>query len=158
MKTNINGWGLEHDPNATRDCYERLPVGSGCDCADCRNFFAAFDRAFPPEFHTLVATFAIDTHKPSELCHYGRDASGLHPTGGWFNFVGSLLSGPEALVPDGTGHPNSFRIVLQPFAPRFEIGFSSYVPLVSEPFRDRTIVRLEFQTFVPWVIGDHETE
>ena len=144
--------------DATRDCYAQLPVGSGCDCADCRNFFAAFDRAVPPEFHALAATFAIDPHKPSELCHYGRDESGLHITGGWFNLVGSLLSGSDALVPDSSGRANSFRIVLQPLAAHFEIGFSSYVPLLSEPIRDRIVSRLEFQTWVPWVIPDHETE
>ena len=152
MKSNVGRWLIEHDAETTRQCFAQRPIGTGCDCSECRNFIAALDHAFPPSFRALADTFGIDLAKPAELCHWCREPSGLHLTAGWFHFVGSILSGSDALQHSGTR--GTFH--LEQFAPDFELGFSSHLALVPDSFSAHSVTQLEFQTRVPWVIADSE--
>lgn len=151
MKTTIGRWQLEHDSDTTRSCFARLPIGSGCECQECRNFLAALEQAFPPEFCAIADQLGIDIRKPAELAHYGREPSGFLIAGGWFHFVGSIMSGEDALRYDSQG---TGRFYLEHLAPAFEVGFSSHAALVAEPFRSHPVIQLEFETRVPWLLGE----
>ena len=152
MTTNtIQRWQLEHDPEATRQAFVQLPVGCGCDCQECRNFFAAIDRAFPAEFRRIAQQLGIEVTKPAELAHNGREDAGVLIVGGWFHFVGRIIAGADAMREDseGTGH-----FYLEHLTPDFSLGFSSHLALVAEPFRSQPVVQLEFETRVPWVLPE----
>lgn len=147
-------WKIDCDPTTTATCYSSLPVGVDCSCADCRNFMAALDRAFPVEFRSIAGDLGVDIRKPAELSHCGREAAGLHLSGGWFHFVGALLQGADAWTEVG---PASFTGALEQLVPGFEFGFSSRLLLVRDPFLQHSLVQLEFRTRVPWVISETET-
>ena len=111
---------------------------------------AALEHAFPPAFRILADTLGIDLSKPAELCHWCREPSGLLRTGGWFHFVGSIVSGSDAIQQVGT--TGIFR--LEQLGQTFELGFTSQLALVPDAFRSHSLTQLEFETFVPWVIAD----
>src|SRR5262245_43183245 len=77
VQRSVGRWLIEYDDAATRRCYAQLPVGTGCDCNECRNFDAAAGQTFPPEFLALVDALGVDPTKPAELCHWYREPSGL---------------------------------------------------------------------------------
>jgi hypothetical protein len=147
MQLQISRWLIEYDAEATRHCYSQLPTGTGCSCDECRNFDAAAGRTFPPEFVALAHELGIDPVKPAELMHWVREPSGLMLTGGWFHFVGSVLSGASLTSkPDGTG-----TIDLQPYA-GLELGVSNHTSLLPDSFSNQPVVELQFQSRVPWVL------
>jgi hypothetical protein len=150
MQLEVAAWQIACDPDATRLAYAPLPIGTDCSCDQCRNFNAAAGRTFPPAFITLAESLGIDPAKPAELCHWTREPSGLYLTGGWFHFVGHIVSGADAMQhPDGTG-----TIQYQVLAPGVEIGLTGHVGLVPGTFSGLAICQLEFQTHVPWVLAD----
>src|SRR5439155_15316125 len=120
----------------------------GCNCNQCRNFDAAAGRTFPSEFLALADTLGVDPTKPAELCHWCRESSGLYLTGGWFHFVGTILTGEDVMHwSDGTG---TFRF--EKLIPGLEYGFTAHRALVREVFSGLPVVQWEFQTRVPWVL------
>jgi hypothetical protein len=76
--------------------------------------------------------------------------SGRHLYGGWFHFVGSLISGADAAkkVAEHTWQPD-----LQKISEHFSLGFSSRSQLVRPPFKDLPLVQVEFTTEVPWILN-----
>jgi hypothetical protein len=151
VTTTIQRWQLEYDSDATRRCFVQLPVGSGCDCQECRNFFAAIDHAFPPEFTRIADKLGIDTSKPSELAHFGRDGHGPLIVGGWFHFVGSILAGADAMRYDAQG---TGQFHLEHLTPTFQLGFTPQLALVPQPFDAHAVVQLEFHTRMPWLLAE----
>jgi hypothetical protein len=151
VTTTIQRWQLEYDSDASRRGFAQLPIGSGCNCQECRNFFAAIDHAFPSEFAPIAGRLGIDTAKPSELAHYGRDDTGALIVGGWFHFVGSIVAGEDAIREDshGTGH-----FYLEHLTCDFQLGFTSQLALVPEPLKAHPVVQLEFHTRVPWLLAE----
>jgi hypothetical protein len=90
----------------------------------------------------------VDPTKPAELCTIAyREPSGLYLIGGWFHFVGSILSGDDAL--HWENNTGTYR--LEKLTPAVEFGFSARLVLVPEAFVGLPLVQLEFQTRVPWV-------
>lgn len=152
MKRKIGRWLIEFDPDITRNCYSLIPVGTGCSCSYCRNFDAAAGQTFPTEWYELSETIGIDPVKPAELCHWYREPSGLYFTGGWFHFVGSIVSGED--VKTYSGNTGSYRF--EELVPGLEFGFGSHLSLVRSEFAELSIVQLEFQTRVPWVLAEPE--
>lgn len=148
-------WIIDVDPQVTAEAYLAQPLGCDCDCSDCRNFAAATNVAFPPEFCSLAERLGVDVRKPIELAHYGREPSGLHYTDGWFHVVGRIVSGADAMKPIG---PEAWTTDLEEMPSGFGFGFTNHVALVAEPFKAHHIIQLEFQTRVPWVIDDPESQ
>ena len=149
MVTRIARWELDIDPVITAACYA-LYVNEPCDCNDCRNFRAAGDRAFPMPFRELASRLGVDLRKPSELCHYG-EAGQPCPTGGWFHLVGTLLSGRDAWRQIDE---RSWQADTEPDFGLTGLGFTRRIALLPDPFKGHPIVQLEFQTTVPWVLGE----
>jgi hypothetical protein len=152
MQLQVAKWHVECDRDATRRCYEPLPVGTDCSCDQCLNFNAAAGHTFPPEFMALAKSLGIDPTKPAELCHWTREPSGLYLTGGWFHFAGRILSGEDAIQYQG----QSGNIKLVPLAPGVEVGCTHHAGLVPASFAGVAVCQLEFQTRVPWVLAGVE--
>ena len=154
MQRTVSRWLIDHDTDATRRCYAPFAVGTGCDCNQCRNFDAAAGRTFPSEFVALADALGIDPVKPAELCHWCREPSGLHLTGGWFHLVGLIVAGEDVMHWDGSS--GTFRF--EELVPGLEFGFSARLALVREAFAGLPLVQLEFQTRVPWVLAEPEPD
>ena len=94
----IGRWKIQCDPEATREAFLRMPRGSpeSCGCANCLNFVASRDRAYPSPALTIFNQLGIDSHKESEIWHTHRDERGLHHYGGFFHFIGVIESGRDA--------------------------------------------------------------
>ncbi len=155
MKTHIARWQIKYDPDATRACYAQVAQGSQvtCSCDDCRNFAAALEWAFPPAARAAFDQLGIDYSKAAEVYTTGRVDSGFHQYGGWFHFVGRIESGADAWRQvDNEG--KSFTGELEPFTDRFQIGLTSGVALVSQPFQGKPVVQLEFDAYIPWVLAE----
>ena len=152
MQQKVGRWLIEYDREATRRCFARLPAGAPCDCVECRNFNAAAGRIFPPEFLALADELGVDVTKPAELCHCVREDSGLYLVGGWFHFVGSLISGEDLIR--WNGRSGTYRF--EQLVPGCEFGFRADAVLVPAVFNGRRVVQLEFVTRVPWSLSDPE--
>jgi hypothetical protein len=100
----------------------------------------------------LASSLGIDPTKPAELCHWTREPSGLYLTGGWFHFVGRILSGNDAIQ----SRVESGHINLVPLAPGVEVGYTHHTGLVPDSFSGVAVCQLEFQTHVPWVLAGVE--
>jgi hypothetical protein len=158
VEANIARWQIDYDADATRACYAQVAQGSQvtCSCGDCRNFAAALEQAFPQQAREMLNRLGIDHSKPAEVYTTGRVDSGLHQYGGWFHFVGCIESGTDAwrqVDKDG----KSFTGELEPFADHFEFGITSRVALLPEPFHGQSVVQLEFQTQIPWVLAEPQS-
>jgi hypothetical protein len=152
MQLQVATWQIECDPEATRAVYESLPLGTDCSCDQCRNFNAAAGSTFPSEFITLAKRLGVDPTKPAELTHWCREPSGLYLTGGWFHFVGSIISGVDSHQhPDGTGTV-SYEVLI----PGVEVALTRHNALVPALFSGFAVCQLEFQTHVPWVLAGIE--
>ena len=101
----------------------------------------------------VLDQLGIDHRKPAEVYTTGRVDSGLHQYGGWFHFVGRIESGADAWRQvDKEG--KSFTGELEPFTDHFQVGFTSRVALLPEPFQGKPVVQMEFETYIPWVLAE----
>jgi hypothetical protein len=147
---NIGRWTLEVDRGATQAAFARIPLGSpeGCECDYCKNLVLARDHAYPPEAREIFDKLGIDYRKEAETWQWNRLDSGLHYYGGFYHFVGSILTGAEGVQwKDGTGTFHFEKV-----GEYFEFGFTREQDLLEEPFKGQPIVQLEFSTLAPWVI------
>lgn len=150
MILSLGRWQLESDRAATVACYAALPVGIDCTCAECRNFTAAHEHAFPSEFQAIASQLGVDLTKPAELAPCGREPTGRYVMSGWFHFVGAIHSGADAWTENGRG---DFERLVE----GFEFGFTSRLWPVADPFRRHSVVQFEFVTRVPWILEEPET-
>jgi hypothetical protein len=103
----------------------------------------------------LFGYLGISPSRETEIYHMARLKSGKHLYGGWFHFVGSITSGPDAAkeVAQNIWHPD-----LAETSEHFRLGFSSRLGLVRESFKGAPLVQLEFTAEVPWVLAAPEPE
>ncbi len=153
---NIGRWKLRYDAEATREAFSTMLMGSpeSCGCAECLNFAAVRDRAYPPDALAIFERLGINPRKESEIWHTHRDESGLHHYGGFFHFVGSIENGGDAKrMVNGAG-----TFDLAPIGENFEFGFTSDAALIPESFAGKEVAQLEFQTKVAWVLNEKEPD
>jgi hypothetical protein len=148
-------WELSCDPESTRKAYAALSQGSPekCGCEPCLNFAAARDQIYAPDVRALFANLGISSNREAEIYYMARLESGRHLYGGWFHFVGTIVSGADAAkqVGERTWQPD-----LERTTDDFSLGFSSRVALVRKPFAGLPLVQLEFTARVPWVLMSPE--
>jgi hypothetical protein len=148
-------WQLSCDPESTRKAYAAVSMGGPeeCGCQPCLNFAAARDQIYVPELVTLLEKLGISRSREVEIYHMARLESGRHLYGGWFHFVGSIVSGADAAkqIAEKTWQPD-----LEEAGEYFSLGFSSRLELVREPFAGLSLVQLEFTAKVPWVLATVE--
>jgi hypothetical protein len=154
--TQISRWKIYCDPDATREAFSRIPIGSPekCGCADCLNFAAARDRAYPSQILAVFGQLGIEGHKESEIWHTNRDESGLHHYGSFFHFIGVIESGRDAKQ-KSDGH---VTFDFERIGRHFEWGLTSNVALIPKAFGDASVTQLEFATQIPWVLETTESD
>jgi hypothetical protein len=148
-------WELEADPEATREAYANVPKSGPeeCSCEPCKNFIAARERVYPAEVLAFFEKLGIPFDREAEVYHMARMESGKHFYGGWFHFVGSILSGADAAKRVAE---NVWRPDLEKVTEDFSLGFSSRAELLRKSFEGKPIVQVEFTASVPWVISGLE--
>lgn len=151
----IGRWEISYDTESTRKAYGAVPVGGPeeCGCEPCRNFAAARTQIYPANVLSLFERLGISLDREVEVYHLARLSSGKHRYGGWFHFVGSILSGADAAkqVAENLWQPD-----LEVENENFSFGFSSRLGLVRKPFVGLPLVQLEFTAKVPWVLASPE--
>lgn len=126
-------WTLDTDPAATRAAYAKIAIGSpeSCGCDPCLNFAASREATYPPAFRSLLSDLGVAFDREAEIYHNCRLESGLHSYGGWFHFVGSIVSGSDALVPIDA---NTGTFDLHRITDHFSAGVSVRTALVDQAF------------------------
>lgn len=151
----VGRWEISCDPEATRNAYVSILRGGPeeCGCEGCRNFAAARSQAYPPKVLALFEALGIPPDREVEVCHFGRLAPGKHLYGGWFHFVGSILSGGDARK---QRTEKVWQVELEDINDDFSLGFTSFVTLAREPMKGMPLIQLEFTAKVPWVLPTSE--
>jgi hypothetical protein len=138
----IGGYEIEYDRDATAACYARIrvPAPEDCGCAYCRNWVAAREHVLSLEFRDLLSQLAIPTNGEIEVWETPGQAL-PHLYGGWYFFVGRILSGE----PDRTFHVGQFTVW-------FTSGKSFAVP----EFEGQEVCELQFVTEVGEYLPESE--
>ena len=133
---------VRYDREATAAAYGTLDHGGAetCNCTFCKNFVMQRNLIYPASFRTLLEQLGIDPNKEGEVFEYGPAQDGCHIYGGWFYFVGEMVT---------WGERNSSA----PGAHQFEFFFNSVGP-DAPAFRGRPRLTVEFTTHVKWVLPD----
>jgi hypothetical protein len=136
----LPGWRIEYDRSATIAAHVRSPATGPetCGCDPCRNWAATRDRLLPPDFRELLDRLGIPFDREAEVYHNCRLDAGLHSYGGWYHFVGRILSGEQAGSPHVAFGPLS-------------VYFHSRPALLPEAFARELVVQLEMVAEVPWL-------
>jgi hypothetical protein len=133
---------VRHDREATAAAYGTIEHGGAetCGCTFCKNFLIQRNLAYPASFRRLLDQLGIDPNKEGEVFEYGPVEDGCYLYGGWFYFVGEMVT---------WGERNSNA----PDAHQFEFFFTSVGP-DSPAFRAGPRLTLEFTTHLKWVLPD----
>ena len=150
-------WEIESDSTLTREIYKKLRSGAPetCGCAPCRNFVEARSRIYSADVIKLFNSLGISYDREVEVYHTHRLGPGSHHYGGWFHFVGRIVSGSDAARQIAA---NAWGFDLEKVSSDFELGFTDRIGLLKEPFKGYPVVQLEFQAAVPWLLAEAEPE
>lgn len=151
MKTIEYGrWRISCDAHSTAQAYAAVSIGGAeeCGCDPCLNFAAQKCDLYPPEVLALFGELGIDRDREVEVYHMARMGSGRHLYGGWFHFVGSIVSGADAAkqIAENLWQPDLLKA-----SENFILGFTSIVHLRRKSFENLPLTQLEFTTEIPWV-------
>jgi hypothetical protein len=156
MKTfHFGRWEIESDTEATRRAYRDVHKGNPeeCGCEPCLNFIAARKQIYSGEISSMFDDLGIFSDREAEIYHMCRLPSGFHYYGGWFHFVGRILSGADAAkqIRENVWQPD-----LHTSTDHFKFGFSSRVQQVKPAFAGLPLVQFEFSAEVPWLLDAKE--
>ena len=146
----IAGWLLECDPDATRRALTEVPAGApeACGCLHCRNFAAARDDVYGPDLRILLTQLGVPADREAEVYDCGpAERFGYRRAGGWFHFVGRIVRDP--LIDEA---PPARPFVL--LGPELQVYFVAGGALVPDALAGHSVVQLEFETEVPWVLAE----
>ncbi len=149
-------WKFEVDTDFTRNMYSKFPSGGAnqCECRDCKNFAANRNEAYPYEIKELFTKIGIDYNKESEVYHHIRLESGLHFYGGWFHFKGKFINGNDCRI---FHSPEAYTFNMTDITENFRIGFTlGNSPSLFESLDG--LIQIEFETNIPWIISEEESE
>jgi hypothetical protein len=148
-------WEIRCDADSTRKAYASVAAGGPeeCGCQPCLNFAANRAQIYPAQVLALFEKLGVSPNREIEVYHLTRLPSGRHLYGGWFHFVGSILSGADAAkqVAENLWQPD-----LEEADENFSLGFNSRLSLVRKTFAGLMLVQLEFTAKVPWVLPSTE--
>jgi hypothetical protein len=150
----LAGWVLECDPGATARALAELPAGApeACGCASCRNFAAARQDTYGPEFRALLAALGAPPNREAEVYECGpAERWGWRRYGGWFHVIGRVVRDP---LVDAAPVGRPFVAL----APGFEVFFTGGGSLVPAVLKGQPVVQIEFEAEVPWVLAEPAPE
>jgi len=134
---------VRYDREATAAIYAGLDGGwaEECQCVGCRNLMAQRDAVYPSAFRELLNRLGIDPNKEAEAVADGPLENGLHHYGGWFFFVGEMVTAGEGIseVSD---------------SPYFAYFFNRVGPC-PKAFRGGPHLGIEFIAHIKWILDDH---
>ncbi len=133
MILELEGWVFDVDLEATM-AYSAKEAADHCDCAYCRNFYAAVDGVYP-ELQPFLARFGVDIEAPEELFPYDGNHYGLV-----YAANGRILNCGNTMEVDGLAVEFSLETPVNVYCPKpwFSIEFNMLeLPWVlEEPFED----------------------
>lgn len=132
----IDDQTFRYDSETTAAIYARLRTGwaENCGCVGCRNLLAQREEVYPSVFRDLLRRLGIDPNKEAEAVADGPLGNRLHHYGGWFFFVGEMVTAGESIsvvsespyfgyfITRGGPCPNEFRE-----GPRLAVGFEAEI-------------------------------
>ena len=88
---------IRYDRDATAAVYGTLEHGDAeeCGCTFCKNFAVQRELIYPPSFRALLEQLGVDPNKEGEIFECGPVKDGCHLYGGWFHFVGEMVTAGE---------------------------------------------------------------
>ena len=133
---------IRYDREATAAIYASLRNGwaEDCGCAGCRNLAAQRGVIYPASFRELLDQLGIDPNKEAEAVADGPLENGLHHYGGWFFFVGEMVTAGERL-----SHASD--------SPYFKYFFTRGGPCPKE-FRGGPQLGIEFEAQIKWILNE----
>jgi len=133
---------IRYDREATAAIYSGLKNGWAEDCGrvGCRNLLAQRDVVYPASFRELLHQLGIDPNKEAEAVADGPLQNGLHHYGGWFCFVGEMVTAGKQLY---AARESSY----------FKYFFTRYGPC-PKAFLDRPMLAIEFEAHIQWVLNE----
>jgi hypothetical protein len=133
---------VRYDRDATAAVYGTIEHGDAekCGCIFCKNFAVQRDIAYPASFRALLEQLGIDPKKEGEAFEYGPVAEGCHLYGGWFYFVGEMVTAGER-----TSNATKSR--------EFAFWFTATFPGAAA-FGSGPLLAIEFATHVKWLLPD----
>ena len=131
---------VRYDRDATARIYANLISGwaEKCGCVGCRNYLAQRDTIYPPAFRELLDRVGIDLEKDAEVVLDGPVQDGLYHYGGWFFFVGEMVTIGDSVVGN---------------SPCLEFWFTRFGPCPKE-FQSEPHVAIEFGADFKWVLPE----
>lgn len=142
MELVVGDQTIRYDQEATAAIYARIRNGwaEDCGCVGCRNLLAQRDEVYPAPFRELLRRLGIDPNKESEVVADGPLENGLHHYGGWFFFVGEMVTAGEYI-----------SVISE--SPCFAHFFSRVGPCPKE-FRDVPRLCIAFEAHFRWVLKE----
>lgn len=133
---------IRYDRDATAAVYGTLEHGDAeeCGCTFCENFAIQRELIYPASFRALLEQLGVDPNKEGEIFECGPVKDGCHLYGGWFYFVGEMVTAGE-------------RNHNAPDSHQFEFFFTSTGP-DSPAFSGGPRLQIEFTTHVKWVLPE----
>jgi hypothetical protein len=133
---------VRYDPEATVAIYARMRNGwaEDCGCVGCRNLMAQRNEVYPAAFRELLQRLGIEPNQESEAVADGPLENGLYHYGGWFFFVGEMVTAGES-------------IAILSESPYFGCFFSKVGPCPKE-FRDGPRLCIAFEAHFRWVLSE----
>lgn len=86
MILQIDDWKFDIDMARTME-YSAAEAAEHCDCAYCRNFYAAVDGKYP-DLRPFLAQFGLNIEAPEEMCPFAGERILYDPT---YKVYGSIL-------------------------------------------------------------------
>ena len=87
MQIEIDGWVMEADAAYTQN-YSDKELSENCQCAYCRNYYAAVDIHYS-ELRGFLEKFGVQIHAPEEMLPYEMDEGFLYDPK--FSVAGRIL-------------------------------------------------------------------
>lgn len=163
-------WKLRADSYHTQIAYQTIQgVTRSCDCRWCSNFVAVREDVYPRDVLALLDDLGVDHTKEADLYQQDRDPSlGKILYRWWFYFIGHIEEGRQAWEFKGRRPDKVLPVTywdkhletLREPPSYFGIGFSDdgrrreeerqFVP---EQFEGFNLVQVEFNAYVPWMLG-----
>ena len=96
MKLVIHNNEILTDRAATADCYRKIsrPGPESCGCGHCLGWIAARPFVVTPKIRRILQQLGIPLNGEIEVWHVDGTQKDNH-YGGWYMFVGEILSRPE---------------------------------------------------------------
>jgi hypothetical protein len=137
---------VRYDRDATVAIYGKMVGGFAekCGCVFCKNFATQRNLVYPASFRALLEQLGADPNKEGEAFECAPVEDGCHLYGGWFYFVGELVTAGE-------------RNCNAPDSHYFEYFFTKAHPN-DRVFDGGPMLALEFTTHVKWVLEDNPDE